>query len=418
MQNDDVGHEAKSDELIVQLGNQWMLRNRGNEIMRKYYTSSVMRLVAKLKKHCRTITNLKDENLDGFLKPKHFDAVVQAALWCFSVNGDEEDLLSPSNCIKLGHDIKRMLSTKLATAIKNDDDLKRKEVEGFTKLMDIEWGLRVTKLARSILNDRTFNQERQLPLPSDVKKLAEYLIKVITDLDLLVQTFAQFRKVAILNLARITLYNRRRCHEVQAMRLTAYSSRKTGIDQIGAEIRGDLTKFEHHLLEHQDVVVIRGKTGRGVPVILPPDVHNSFKYLSNEAVRRTAGIPSTNKYLYASAGAGVFRAYEAIREVTSDPKAGLQMPNLIRTSNMRKYMATMLQAMNTTESERQWVIDHLGHTMNVHQTHYRQTSDMLERVEVAKILLVQDLNLVSKYGGKKLADIQLDGRFMSSHFIE
>jgi len=38
---------------------------------------------------------------------------------------------------------------------------------------------------------------------------------------------------------------------------------------------------------------------------------------------------------------GVFRAYDAIRTVTK--KAGLKMPQLIRTSNMRKYFATMLQ---------------------------------------------------------------------------
>lgn len=68
-----------------------------------------------------------------------------------------------------------------------------------------------------------------------------------------------------------------------------------------------------------------------------------------------------------------------------------------------------MQALNTTEAERQWVIDHLGHTMNVHRVHYRQTSDVIERVDVAKILLIQDMGLVSKYRGKKLEDIQLNG---------
>lgn len=35
------------------------------------------------------------------------------------------------------------------------------------------------------------------------------------------------------------------------------------------------------------------------------------------------------------------RAYDAIKKMTDE--AGLKMPNLIRTSNMRKYMATMVQ---------------------------------------------------------------------------
>jgi len=40
---------------------------------------------------------------------------------------------------------------------------------------------------------------------------------------------------------------------------------------------------------------------------------------------------------------GVFRAYDAIQEVTQAPEAKLTMPDLVRTNNMRKYIATMLQ---------------------------------------------------------------------------
>lgn len=41
------------------------------------------------------------------------------------------------------------------------------------------------------------------------------------------------------------------------------------------------------------------------------------------------------------AAGGVFRAYDAISTVAQE--AGLSSPSLIRTSNMRKYMATMVQ---------------------------------------------------------------------------
>ena len=50
--------------------------------------------------------------------------------------------------------------------------------------------------------------------------------------------------------------------------------------------------------------------------------------------------------------------------------------------------------------------------MDVHRVHYRQTSDMIERVDVAKILLILDLGLVSKYRGRKLDDIQLNGNLL------
>ena len=33
---------ANEDELIVNLGNQWLMKNRGNEIMRKCYINTIM----------------------------------------------------------------------------------------------------------------------------------------------------------------------------------------------------------------------------------------------------------------------------------------------------------------------------------------------------------------------------------------
>jgi len=53
IKNDETSRIAKEDHLIVNLGNQWLMRNRRNEIMGKYYTSSMMRLSAKLKVACR-----------------------------------------------------------------------------------------------------------------------------------------------------------------------------------------------------------------------------------------------------------------------------------------------------------------------------------------------------------------------------
>ena len=52
----------------------------------------------------------------------------------------------------------------------------------------------------------------------------------------------------------------------------------------------------------------------------------------------------------------------------------------------------------------------MGHTLNVHKIHYRQTSDILERIDVAKILLLQDLGKMGNYHGKSLKDIQLEGK--------
>ena len=44
-----IGEEARSDPLIVAIGNEWMIKNLGNRLMRKSYTSHAMRLLARLK---------------------------------------------------------------------------------------------------------------------------------------------------------------------------------------------------------------------------------------------------------------------------------------------------------------------------------------------------------------------------------
>ena len=67
--------------------------------------------------------------------------------------------------------------------------------------------------------------------------------------------------------------------------------------------------------------------------------------------------------------------------------------------------------MNLKDNELQWLCDHLGHTKNVHLRHYRQMSGVIERTKIAKLLLVQDLNMVESFRGKNLDEIQIEGQF-------
>ena len=70
----------------------------------------------------------------------------------------------------------------------------------------------------------------------------------------------------------------------------------------------------------------------------------------------------------------------------------------------------LLQALDMKEHEIQWVTNHLGHTLDVHKIHYRQTSDTLERTQVAKLLLLQDHDKLGIFFNKNLSDIQMQGK--------
>jgi hypothetical protein len=59
------------------------------------------------------------------------------------------------------------------------------------------------------------------------------------------------------------------------------------------------------------------------------------------------------------------------------------------------------------DSELNWVCDHLGHTKKVHLQHYHQLSGV---VEVAKLMMIQDMNLSDKFKEKSLSEIQIEGK--------
>lgn len=59
-----------------------------------------------------------------------------------------------------------------------------------------------------------------------------------------------------------------------------------------------------------------------------------------------------------------------------------------------------------TDAQEKWLFEHLGHTQDVHMLHYRQTSSVIERVEIAKLCMMQDCNLVKQFVGKSLDEIK------------
>ena len=71
----------------------------------------------------------------------------------------------------------------------------------------------------------------------------------------------------------------------------------------------------------------------------------------------------------------------------------------------------MFQVLDLKESKMLWVTNHLGHTLDVHMQHFRATSQMIEKVEVAKLILIQHKNLVSRFAEKYLGEIQLEGKY-------
>ncbi|KAJ8017713.1 hypothetical protein HOLleu_44683 [Holothuria leucospilota] len=445
MRLDAIGQVARSDNLIVSLGNLWLQRSIGNELMRKYYTSAAMRLSSRLLITLRGMaTPPTGTAMEDYLAPEFFQHVAQAALKVAQQDcSDEESLQAPSNAVKLAHDIKRMANIKLARSIESRNKEMKESSIDFLHLMSIQWS---TKLARVLLEEKKHVKNSPLPVPSDVVKFSQHLKEKAKVCDLEDTSYQNYRKVVILALAALISYNRRRPGEVQAIKLSSYYSRTTGMGETTEEITGDINDFEKRLLLEQDVINIRGKGGKYVPVIIPAYTKPLLDYIANSDIRREVGISTTHKYLFASnklgwhipvevtlrgfligditiiamylisllllmvnTGAGVIRGNYAMLSMTTE--ADLVHPERIRATNMRRFMATMSQGLNISPQEQQWIVDHMGHTLDIHHIHYRSTLDVIERIDVTKLLLLMDCGQISRFKGKKLEEIQLEGRY-------
>ena len=118
------------------------------------------------------------KGLADYLNTSSFDTIVAAALdVCAPYMDDIEDLRSPSNGIKIKYDLKRVICAYWAMLVKKDPHCqKAKEIQTLLELVYLEWGERITKLARAVLVRRNLSVQNELPAPADMEKLTKYII--------------------------------------------------------------------------------------------------------------------------------------------------------------------------------------------------------------------------------------------------
>lgn len=66
-----------------------------------------------------------------------------------------------------------------------------------------------------------------------------------------------------------------------------------------------------------------------------------------------------------------------------------------------------------TPQQLKWIVDHMGHTLDIHNIHYSCTSDIIERSDVAKLLMLMDRKQMGYFKNKKLEEISLEGKCLA-----
>ena len=157
------------------------------------------------------------------------------------------------------------------------------------------------------------------------------------------------------------------------------------------------------------MVEIVGKRRRKVPVIITDDVKKGIMALNR--TRDEGGVSKDNEFVFAvnnGKSNKSLRGHDVIARICGQIK--LKEPRLITSTNLRKYVATISQLVDMTETEMGWLARHLGHDIHVHKEYYRLPDTTLEMAVVGNLLMAVDEGRAHQFKGKNPRDIQLSGK--------
>ena len=63
------------------------------------------------------------------------------------------------------------------------------------------------------------------------------------------------------------------------------------------------------------------------------------------------------------------------------------------------------------DHEVEWLCKHMGHTVSIHKLHYKAMSGYIERINIGKLMMMQDLNVAGTFVGRDLNEVNVEGEY-------
>ena len=348
--------------------------------------------------------DLTTQSLD-LIDPGNWEKVIASVKCLVSHKGDEK-VGVPSLLLTIGRSLEALACTKRAIGIKSKDKTMVSDARDFLELHSQYWKI-YAKHALSTLQSKKDKTPELLPLTADLKTLRCFLIK---ELGLCLEEAATCEKngnlfknwnwLVNLAVARLICFNARRGGEVSKLTLEDWNrsdqwKRNEDIQNLDDEV-------ERKLATRMKLVYVKGKRKHGVPILFTEEMQNSVEVLIR--FRKKAGVCEKNEFVFARSSRNALtamRGWDALHRVSM--KAGLEKPELITSTKIRKYMATVFQLLDMTDAELSWVTDHLSHTADVHKKWYRQEASTVELTKITQLLVARDEG--KSFKNKKLNEV-------------
>ena len=400
MKADPITLLCKTDETILLFGGS-LCEKLGSE------TKDIQNIRNRMRELGRLLDVLQKEGgarLKDFLEPGTFSQVVAGVRYVSGFDEATNKYETPSLALKLGHSLKGCAEQSLATDLENGRETTK--LRQFLELYELQWGRQVSRHASETLREAKWNKNETMPVAEDIQILQNFLEEEMqrkTDELKKKPTAESYKNLAELVLTSLILFNRRRQGEASALKVQDYMVATTTNDGgQHPEIEEALSDFEKHLAQSLLRVVVRGKKGRGVPILFTKATRARVDLLLE--LRETVGVQSS-PYIFINSTSGdgrPLRGCDALRKFAK--VSGVKDPNALTSTKLRKHIATMSQVMNLKDNELDLLATFLGHDVRVHREVYRMPERTTQLAMVSKLLMAAEKGL-GKWRGQSLADI-------------
>ena len=368
MIRDEIYQCVVKDHLILAFGSKLCLKFVDTKHLYTHISCKMRelgRLLVVLKKD-KQVSALSD-----VLVPQKFSYLVDCVRELAGFDYETGMVKIPSLAKKLGHSLKQCCDILVTSAVMEGQTERKSEVMDVIYLFNVEWEIQVSKHALRTLETCKWNKSVLLPLTEDIHKLNAYLTEETRRLSNFFFSdnfnYMSWRKLLMLTLARVILFNRKRVGDVQRLTIEAYDRRHSVTSESDGEILKSLTVVEQILAKNFTRVEVRGKKGRKVPLLLSPEVVSHLDLLLK--LRSDASVSIHNPYVFGYNEKSYVRGCDALRVVAAECHAA--KPELLTSTNLRKHVATVCQLINLQDADIDQLANFLGHDVRIHRYVHR-----------------------------------------------
>lgn len=411
MNPDPISHIIKNDPVIIEFG-QHLLNKRGTSAKDKNHVREKMRELGRLIQGARRVTSLK--NMEDLINPGKYMETVKAVKFTCGHESESGRFLVPSLANKLGHSLVKISKLLKAKGLISNNEKLVKDATNFEAVHKEKWHELISAVALRNIREAKWNMPSVMPFTKDVQKLHIHLTKEQDKWYTFLSespSSTVWKELTKVCLVQLILFNRRREGEVACMPLSAFLSRDTSVPH--ADLDWALSEVEKKLCRHFTRIVVRGKRGRPVPILLTPKMLSSLELLVSQ--REACGVLKDNEYLFARPAAMThFRGSDCFRSFAK--QCGAACPRTLTSTKLRKHAATLSTVLNMTNTEMDQLANFLGHDIRVHREYYRLPEKTLQLAKVSKLLMALEQGRVAEFSGKTLDEVEIDPDGMSIFF--